>query len=210
MANKNNNSLNIKNKILKDSCKYNKRLFPYVTNLDEFFHNLDQLVIKDKKLFKTLNDIFNKGLVKKTKKLYSLRDILYYIDSDLRFQNIRYDNTYNNDGNIIVQYIEFSYYNGNDTKYITALSFHFGGDVRVNYSNFVFLERDVDYNILYESEFNELCFEKDEFLWWENAYYSSGFINWLIRENSENFDEYSGRYYSDYPKEFVEVYESML
>ena len=120
--------------------------YDYCTNLEEAFRIIEDMKIPregNEELLDLLELYFNEREVPNYPYGASFADLTDDLhNQDLRFSNLRAFNSYNCSMPMSFQTISFDYWDKEQdrSRRLIALQFHLGGDIRGNYSDFVFLE----------------------------------------------------------------------
>lgn len=195
--------------------------YEYCTNLEEVFRKIEEMKIEkegNEELLELLELYFNERELPNYSYCASFMDLLNDLgNQDLRFSNLVGFNSYNNTLPMAFQTISFDYWDKDRSRRLIALQFHLGGDIRGNYSEFVFLEERSEDEFLWNMAEFSFEFITQKFAWYEDFWSEEGHISFarVIEDNKRLeqlngvFDALSGRYYIDYPKVFVEEYEGI-
>lgn len=195
--------------------------YAYCTNLEEAFRIIEDMKIPregNEELLDLLELYFNEREVPNYPYGASFADLADDLhNQDLRFSNLRAFNSYNCSMPMSFQTISFDYWDKEQdrSRRLIALQFHLGGDIRGNYSDFVFLEEESENDFLWSMGDFSFEFITQRFAWYEDFWSEEGHISFarVVEDNKRLellngvFDALSGYYYSRYPKVFMEEYE---
>lgn len=193
--------------------------YEYCTNLEEVFRKIEEMKIEkegNEELIELLELYFNERELPNYSYCASVADLIDDLDNqDLRFSNLVGFNSYNNTLPMAFQTISFDYWDKDRSRRLIALQFHLGGDIRGNYSEFVFLEERSEDEFLWNMAEFSFEFITQKFAWYEDFWSEEGHIcfarvmedNKRLEQLNGVFDALSGYYYDRYPKVFVEEYE---
>lgn len=193
--------------------------YAYCTNLEEAFRIIEDMKIPregNEKLLELLDLYFNEREIPNYPYGASFADLLDDLNNqDLRFSNLVGFNSYNTSSPMPFQTISFKYRDKDKSRRLIALQFHLGGDIRGNYSEFVFLEEREENEFLWNMAEFSFEFITERFAWQEDFWNEEGHISFArvvtkskrLEELNAKFDSLGGYYYSRYPKVFIEEYE---
>lgn len=193
--------------------------YEYCTNLEEAFRIIEDMKIEkegNEKLLELLELYFNERELPNYPYGASVADLIDDLhNQDLRFSNLVGFNSYNCSMPMSFQTISFDYWDKDRSRRLIALQFHLGGDIRGNYSEFVFLEEKEENDFLWNMAEFSYEFITQRFAWYEDFWSEEGHISFArVMEDNKRleqldgvFDNLCGDYYSKYPKVFMEEYE---